>query len=255
MINIITTLILFHLLSLISRCTCCDIALSVLVSFQISNQLTEKHFILCYHDLSIWQDRVKEFCKEYDLNHIELLGIVEARLKLLQYDIVNTNITSSASNITSYDASQILLKSVRNHSSQQLFLKFLSHAIPQASPTPTMKPRYIDFFRYHYGYDEVINLTSRIILYQASTGPTGGTKAIHILYKTILKLGYPIILCDLLTPNDLPSTCVHPSVNDVVILGEWCHAIADFNLTTPLPFLGRGVQYHLGFHHSRDICP
>ena len=255
MINVITTLILFRLLFLIPQSICCDIALSALVSFQISNQRIEKHYILCYHDLSIWQDRVKEFCKEYELNHNELLDIVEDKLKLLQYDIVNTDITSSTSNITSYDVSQILLKSVRNHSSHQLFLKFPSHANPQAFPASTKKPRYIDFFRDHYGEGKVINLTTRIILYQASTGPTGGTKAMQILYKTILKLGYPIILCDLLTPNELPSTCRHPSINDVVILGEWCHAISDFNLTIPLPFLGRGVQYHLGFHHSRDICP
>lgn len=57
-------------------------------------------------------------------------------------------------------------------------------------------------------------------------------------------------------------------VNQVVITGEWCREVLDEYMnpsdeastlvdgTAPpkTEFLGRGLQYYLGFHHNDDAC-
>ncbi len=52
--------------------------------------------------------------------------------------------------------------------------------------------------------------------------------------------------------------------SDLVVTGEWCNGVMkDFNIHPDQDndhdnakgvFLGRGVQYQLGFHHHNDLC-
>ena len=47
---------------------------------------------------------------------------------------------------------------------------------------------------------------------------------------------------------------LHPAELAVVITGEWCKgALVDYSEEAGR-FAGRGVQYHLGFHHRSDLC-
>ena len=40
--------------------------------------------------------------------------------------------------------------------------------------------------------------------------------------------------------------------DDIVVTGEWCKGVLeDYGVRN---FSGRGVQYHLGFHHWNDLC-
>lgn len=59
--------------------------------------------------------------------------------------------------------------------------------------------------------------------------------------------------------------CICTAARDVVLTGEWCGAVMADYFSSPasssssssllLPsYDGRGVQYHLGFHHSKTHC-
>ena len=41
---------------------------------------------------------------------------------------------------------------------------------------------------------------------------------------------------------------------EIVISGEWCNEVIKDFLGEEYVFLGRGIQYFLGFHHIDDKC-
>jgi hypothetical protein len=41
---------------------------------------------------------------------------------------------------------------------------------------------------------------------------------------------------------------------ELVITGEWCHGVLESHGENSAAFRGRGIQYHLGFHHFDDLC-
>ena len=48
--------------------------------------------------------------------------------------------------------------------------------------------------------------------------------------------------------------CSNPPKYAVAITGEWCHEVLEDHGIPDGHFQGRGIQYHLGFHHDGDIC-
>ena len=89
------------------------------------------------------------------------------------------------------------------------------------------------------------------IVYQTRGVNTGGTVALNSLYRNLHgRAGIDTILCD--EKNHLTTPCKSPPVHAVVITGEWCHEVLnDHGIDY---HHGRGIQYHLGFHHSKDVC-
>lgn len=95
--------------------------------------------------------------------------------------------------------------------------------------------------------------------------------AISLLYDRILNLGFNVLFCN--ETNFQSAECMKPlgkfgidhcydvAVNntssdipesDLVITGEWCSGVLDeYGIKS---FAGRGIQYHLGFHHFNDMC-
>ena len=97
-------------------------------------------------------------------------------------------------------------------------------------------------------------LKSSFIVYQTRFVNTGGTTALNILYELLVELlgdgPNRVLLCD--ESNHLTPECAAPPDSAIVISGEWCHEVlADHGVAY---HKGRGVQYHLGFHHYRDMC-
>ena len=97
-------------------------------------------------------------------------------------------------------------------------------------------------------------LKSSFIVYQTRFVSTGGTTALNILYELLVELlgesKDRVLLCN--EENHLSTACANPPDTAIVISGEWCHEVLkDHGLAY---HRGRGVQYHLGFHHYRDMC-
>lgn len=92
----------------------------------------------------------------------------------------------------------------------------------------------------------------RILMYQNRGAHTGGTIAMFTLFQRLETLGYNVHMCN--DTNAGTTECTQPSDLSVVITGEWCRgALQDYSEEAAL-FPGRGVQYHLGFHHRSDVC-
>ena len=96
-------------------------------------------------------------------------------------------------------------------------------------------------------------LHTTFIVYQTRFANTGGTTALRILHELLTELfagPNAVLLCD--ERNHMSSECASPPSSAVVITGEWCHEVLhDHGIDY---HHGRGIQYHLGFHHYRDIC-
>jgi hypothetical protein len=126
----------------------------------------------------------------------------------------------------------------------------------------------------------------KIIVYQTRGVHTGGTVALQLLADRLSALGYDTLLCE--DHNRQSSECRNrqSSLRDVAVTGEWCHEViedylgqdgvgvdahgvnatataedsfishlqADTSRDRPSLFMGRGVQYQLGFHHYSDQC-
>ncbi len=59
--------------------------------------------------------------------------------------------------------------------------------------------------------------------------------------------------------NVVPVLFSYTVGEEVVFSGEWCREVLDDFLSSSTSgqkgvFAGRGVQYHLGFHHYSDTC-
>lgn len=93
------------------------------------------------------------------------------------------------------------------------------------------------------------------VIYQSLGAVTGGTIALELLHRQLNQLGYNSILCDgnVLAGNG-GYNCSSPNHNDIVITGEWCNGVLEEHGPGPASFTGRGIQYHLGFHHLSDLC-
>jgi hypothetical protein len=127
----------------------------------------------------------------------------------------------------------------------------------------------------------------KLIVYQTRGVYTGGTVALQLLADRLSALGYDTLLCE--EHNRQSPECANrqSSVRDVAVTGEWCHEViedylgqdqdglgenatsreegatedsfirhlrADTSRDRPSLFMGRGVQYQLGFHHHSDQC-
>ena len=99
----------------------------------------------------------------------------------------------------------------------------------------------------------ILRQSQQFIIYQSLGADTGGTIALQILHKQLVQLGYRAILCDEKNMED--KHCLFPSNSDIVITGEWCRGVLVEHGDGPANFAGRGIQYHLGFHHYSDLCP
>jgi hypothetical protein len=110
-----------------------------------------------------------------------------------------------------------------------------------------------------------------ILIYQSLGTVSGGTVALELLHQRLLLLGFKSILCDsqmtdercLWPTGSLPrfgsfhsSRLIYLSFSgsELVITGEWCHGVLESHGERPSAFRGRGIQYHLGFHHFDDLC-
>eukprot|EP01038_Epipyxis_sp_PR26KG_P008992 gene8992-12130_t len=133
------------------------------------------------------------------------------------------------------------------------------------------------------------NNSYNFIIYQTIGAFTGGTTAMKILYDHLISLGETAILCN--DTNRYDEACHYPKGNlfvyydnsevdsfvhimscvskdyQIVVTGEWCHEVLhEYMYMYPsepdnysesklnVDFKGRGIQYYLGFHHSRDYC-
>lgn len=111
----------------------------------------------------------------------------------------------------------------------------------------------------HEGHEDLLRnrsplLRSSFIVYQTRFVNTGGTTALNILHELLVELlgdgPDRVLLCN--EQNHLSPQCANPPDSAIVISGEWCHEVLkDHGLTY---HRGRGIQYHLGFHHYRDMC-
>ena len=133
-----------------------------------------------------------------------------------------------------------------------------------------------------------LTTTSKAIIYQTIGANTGGTTALNLIYRSLKEIGYVgVNLCD--ETNRYSDTYAAPSVEAIAITGEWCSEVLNSYIspsknqkdqiqteigrqhenksqnqkecTSIEPtimkdsaFLGRGLQYYLGFHHARDSC-
>lgn len=128
----------------------------------------------------------------------------------------------------------------------------------------------------------------RIIVYQTRRAMTGGSHALRSLYSTLRDLGFDATECWDSNHNSsectqltgmerfimmctvCPSTilsyiytiyiyliltnpCVCLLGQEVVVSGEWCRGVLQDHGVWDI-FQGRGVQYHLGFHHDDGGC-
>ena len=128
-----------------------------------------------------------------------------------------------------------------------------SHINPgeEASPDPRSATRYPALFG-----SRGEELRTTFIIYQTRFAQTGGTTALNILYDILSELfssttdSPAVLLCN--EDNHMFTQCAEPPDTAVVITGEWCHEVLrDHGLDY---HRGRGIQYHLGFHHYRDMC-
>lgn len=96
---------------------------------------------------------------------------------------------------------------------------------------------------------------NRLVLYQSLGVRTGGSIALELLHREIALLGFNISYCHDLN-KDSPE-CLFRSIDSVtsnqrlVITGEWCAGVLD---EYGVRHFGRGLQYHLGFHHNSGRC-
>jgi len=94
------------------------------------------------------------------------------------------------------------------------------------------------------------------IVYQTPNVNTGGTIALSVLYEHLLLSGSNALLCheanEYQNRNYNSSVCWNPPPNAIVITGEWCHEVMEYYGIQH--HKGRGIQYHLGFHVSGDVC-
>jgi hypothetical protein len=96
---------------------------------------------------------------------------------------------------------------------------------------------------------------NRLVLYQSLGVRTGGSIALELLHREIAMLGFNISYCHDL--NKESPECLSRSVDSVmhnhrlVVTGEWCAGVlSEYGVSHH----GRGLQYHLGFHHHSGRC-
>jgi hypothetical protein len=90
-----------------------------------------------------------------------------------------------------------------------------------------------------------------ILIYQSLGAVTGGTLALKLLHQRLLLLGFESVLC---TSKQDDQRCLSPTSKEIVITGEWCLGVLESHGENSSNFRGRGIQYHLGFHHYDDLC-
>jgi hypothetical protein len=90
-----------------------------------------------------------------------------------------------------------------------------------------------------------------ILIYQSLGATTGGTLALKLFHQRLILLGFESVLC---TSKNDDQRCISPTGKEIVITGEWCHGVLESHGEKSSNFRGRGIQYHLGFHHYDDLC-
>ena len=108
---------------------------------------------------------------------------------------------------------------------------------------------------------------NNLVLYQSLGVQTGGTIALMVLHRTIARLGFNITYCD--ERNRYREECSAPGEEQLLITGEWCRGVLEeYGVSVDNSSLdgsggpggprgqghGRGLQYHLGFHHHGGRC-
>lgn len=149
------------------------------------------------------------------------------------------------------DIRELLWETRRNRSNNlfiNLNLSHISLSSKLSNQIQTNGYKYLSYLQSNV--PKFIRKNRLIILYQNKGANTGGTMALFTLHEKLVELGFDSYLCDDSTSSNM--ICTQPPVSALIVTGEWCNgALVDYGMRG---FLGRGMQYHLGFHHMSDIC-
>jgi len=234
-------------------------------------------FTIRHDQLPHWQALTTQFSDLYGVNESLIRESVISELSKYKYphDIINGQSDDYFQRkLPAYVAVQSLFQSSFNDTLSSKFVEQMLHDSSVSRPiftgdsegfVPTnphidaqmlLSSRYQDQGKHitlkPSSVPAFIRARQRILIYQSKGTYTGGTIALELLKEQFVRLGYDCVLCDSTNLED--TRCTSPSGSEIVITGEWCSGVLASHGTGPEGFLGRGLQYHLGFHHYDDQC-
>jgi hypothetical protein len=190
----------------------------------------------------------------------EVCDTVDSHLKKFQYPEEILKSSGVRSNRTpSYLQVLEILHSALNYSSELVEEKLLiypKHRLLFKNSNPEIDLQFLRLERAststQMSYIPLFVRQDQVILiYQSLGATTGGTLALKLFHQRLILLGFESVLC---TSKNDDQRCLSPTGKEIVITGEWCHGVLESHGENSSNFRGRGIQYHLGFHHYDDLC-
>lgn len=237
--------------------------------------------ILKPNEIKEWQKHCVDFEEKYNIRHREVCLMIQEHLQFFHYsqDIIDgTGRTGSLFNeIPSYSQVLKLLEFDNNDSFEfeeqekeeqeeqeeeeedLLVLRYPKiRRVFRTNSNPMKEIQFLQFEQQTFNSSQrqsylpsFLRSQQVILIYQSLGCVTGGTLALQLLHKRLLLLGFQSILC---TSKQDDQRCLSPTGKEIVITGEWCRGVLESHGEHASNFRGRGIQYHLGFHHYDDLC-
>lgn len=208
------------------------------------------NFQLKHEHVSNWENIADFYIKTFDIDvndSIIMKSYIQSQLLRRGYS--NTTITN-----TSMTAFQIVSKMFINSLYQDYNYSMLMNLEKpkfNAFQSISIDNIMFDIQRFVTPTIESKGNIQNITIYQNKGANTGGTATLLILFEQIVSMGYSnAFLCN--DSNAIHERCRNPSIDSLIITGEWCHGVLeDYNITK---FNGKAIQYYLGFHQFSDTC-
>jgi hypothetical protein len=190
----------------------------------------------------------------------EVCDIVDYHLKKFQYPEEILKSSGVRSNRTpSYLQVLEILHSALNYSSELVEEKLLIYPKHRLLFTNSNPETDLQFLRLERASTSTqmsyiplfVRQDQVILIYQSLGATTGGTLALKLFHQRLILLGFESVLC---TSKNDDQRCISPTGKEIVITGEWCHGVLESHGENSSNYRGRGIQYHLGFHHYDDLC-